>query len=118
MLSCSSGHLLRIFIGEKDKYQGKPLYEWIVRQARDRGLSGTTVIRGLEGFGTHNQIHTSKLLELSLDLPVIIEIVDSPEKIENFFPIIDNVIEEGLATLEKVDIRIYRKRSGASSARS
>jgi PII-like signaling protein len=102
------GHLLRIFIGESDKFEGMPLYEWIVRKARENGIAGTTVLRGLEGFGAHSRIHTSKILRLSVDLPIVIEIVDTLEKIEKFIPIIDETIEEGLATIEKVQIRFYR----------
>jgi PII-like signaling protein len=102
------GHLLRIFIGESDKFEGLPLYEWIVRKARENGIAGTTVLRGLEGFGAHSRIHTSKILRLSEDLPIVIEIVDTLEKIEKFMPIIDETIDEGLATLEKVQIRFYR----------
>ena len=108
MLVPGEGHLLRIFIGESDKHDGVPLYEWIVRQARERGLAGATVTRGIEGFGAHSRVHTAKILRLSLDLPIIIEIVDTREKIEAFLPVIDDVIDEGLATLEKVEIRFYR----------
>ena len=102
------GALLRIFIGESDRHEGMPLYEWIVRQARTRGLAGATVLRGLEGFGAHSRIHTAKILRLSTDLPLIIEIVDTQEKIEAFLPTIDSAIREGLATLEKVEIRFYQ----------
>lgn len=102
------GHLLRIFIGESDKHEGMPLYEWIVRAARENGIAGATVLRGLEGFGAHSRIHTSKILRVSEDLPIVIEIVDTLEKIEKFIPIIDENIEEGLATIEKVQIRFYR----------
>ena len=108
MILPEKGHLLRIFIGESDKHEGLPLYEWIVRKARENGLAGSTVIRGLEGFGAHSRIHTTKILRLSEDLPIIVEIVDTLEKIDNFMPIIDNTITEGLATIEKVDIRFYR----------
>ncbi len=108
MVLPEEGHLLRIFIGESDRHDGIPLYEWIVRKAREHGLAGTTVLRGLEGFGAHSRIHTSKILRLSEDLPIIIEIVDSGEKIEEFLPEIDAAITEGLATLEKVQIRFYR----------
>ncbi len=108
MILPEKGHLLRIFIGESDKHEGLPLYEWIVRKARENGLAGSTVIRGLEGFGAHSRIHTTKILRLSEDLPIIVEIVDTLEKIENFMPIVDNAITEGLATIEKVDIRFYR----------
>jgi len=108
MILPEKGHLLRIFIGESDKYEGLPLFEWIVRKARGKGLAGATVIRGLEGFGAHSRLHTAKILRLSEDLPIIIEIVDTLEKIENFIPLIDEAIEEGLAIIEKVDIRFYR----------
>lgn len=106
-----NGHLLRIFIGERDKHDGKPLYEWILRTAKERGLAGGTVIRAMEGFGAHSSIHTAKILDLSTDLPIIIEIVDDPEKIEDFLSVVDSVIEEGLATVEAVHIRFYRKRN-------
>lgn len=108
MILPENGHLLRIFIGESDKHNGVPLYEWIVKKARENGLAGATVIRGILGFGAHSRIHTSKILRLSVDLPVIVEIVDTLEKIESFVPIIDDVIEEGLATIENVKIRLYR----------
>ena len=102
------GHLLRIFIGESDKHGNIPLYEWIVREARQHGLAGATVLRGVEGFGAHSRVHTAKILQLSEDLPIIIEIVDTMEKIEAFLPLIDGAIGEGLATLERVQIRFYR----------
>ena len=102
------GKLLRIFIGENDKHEGLPLFEWIVRTAREQGLAGATVLRGLEGFGAHSRLHTAKILRLSSDLPVIVEIVDTEEKIESFLPLIDDAIGEGLATVEKVEVRFYR----------
>ena len=102
------GKLLRIFIGENDKHERLPLFEWIVRKAREQGLAGATVLRGLEGFGAQSRLHTAKILRLSSDLPVIIEIVDTEEKIETFLPLIDEAIDEGLATVEKVEIRFYR----------
>ncbi len=108
MILPKEGHLLRIFIGESDRYEGKPLFEWIVRKARENSLAGATVIRGLEGFGAHSRLHHAHLLRLSDDLPLIIEIVDTKEKIEAFLPMIDEAVDEGLATLEKVDIRFYR----------
>ncbi|NOX90101.1 MAG: DUF190 domain-containing protein [Calditrichaeota bacterium] len=108
MVLPEKGHLLRIFIGEDDKYEGKPLYEWIVLKAREHCLAGATVVRGLEGFGARSRIHTTKFLRLSEDLPIIIEIVDTLEKIEAFLPVVDSAISEGLATIEKVDIRFYR----------
>lgn len=102
------GKLLRIFLGESDKHEGAPLYEWIVLKAREHGLAGATVLRGLEGFGAHSRLHTAKILRLSADLPIVVEIVDTEEKIEAFLPAIDDAICEGLATLEKVEVRFYR----------
>ncbi|QTA88173.1 DUF190 domain-containing protein [Desulfonema magnum] len=102
------GQLLRILIGETDKHEGKPLYEWIVIKAREQGLAGATVLRGVMGFGANSRIHTTKILRLSEDLPIVIEIVDTHEKLKHFLETIDNVITEGLATLEKADIQFYR----------
>lgn len=104
------GQLLRIFLGESDRHAGMPLYEWIIREARQRGLAGATVTRGLAGFGAHSRLHTVKVLRLSVDLPIVVEIVDTQEKIEQFIPVIDNAIPEGLATVENVQIRFYRSR--------
>jgi PII-like signaling protein len=108
MVLPEDGQLLRIFIGESDKYDGKPLFEWIVQKARENGLAGATVLRGMEGFGAHSRLHTAKILRLSEDLPIVIEIVDTSDKLEAFLPLIDDAIQEGLATLEKVRIRFYR----------
>jgi len=103
-----SGQLLRIFIGESDKHGGRPLYEWLVLKAKERGLAGATVLRGLMGFGANSRIHTSKILRLSLDLPIVVEIVDTPEKINDFLGCIENVVTEGLVTLEKEEVHIYK----------
>lgn len=100
--------LLRIFIGESDKVGSRPLYEVIVEMARKRGMAGATVTRGILGFGAHSRIHTSKILRLSEDLPVIVEIVDSPERIEPFLPELDGLIKEGLVTIEGVKVFAYR----------
>ena len=108
MILPKDGKLLRIFIGENDKYEGQPLYEWIVLKAREHGLAGATVIRGIEGFGAQSRLHTAKILRLSSDLPIIIEIVDTENKIEAFIPLIDDAVGEGLATVEKVEVRFYR----------
>jgi hypothetical protein len=108
MVLPEEGCLLRIFIGESDKHAGKPLYEWIVLKAREEGLAGATVLRGMMGFGAHSRIHTFKIERLSEDLPIIIEIVDTREKLEKFLAAIDSSIAEGLATLEKASIRFYR----------
>jgi PII-like signaling protein len=111
MILPKDGKLLRIFIGESDKYKGQPLYEWIVLKARDRGMAGATVLRGLEGFGAHSRLHTAKILRLSSDLPIVVEIVDTENKIESFLPLIDDAIGEGLATVERVEVRFYRSGS-------
>ena len=100
--------LLRIFIGEDDRHGHRPLYEAIVEEARKRGLAGATVTRGLMGFGKASRIHTSKILRLSEDLPIVVEIVDIPERIEAFLPDLDEMIGEGLVTLEKVQVIAYR----------
>jgi PII-like signaling protein len=104
------GKLLRIFVGELDTHEGKPLYQWLIEKARERGLAGATVLRGLAGFGAHSRLHTAKVLRLSVDLPIVVEIVDTEERIEAFLPVIDEAIPEGLATVEKVQIRFYRSR--------
>ncbi|MGB9689473.1 DUF190 domain-containing protein [Thermogutta sp.] len=101
-------NLLRIFIGESDRVGNRPLYEVIVEEARRRGLAGATVIRGFLGFGANSRIHTAKILRLSEDLPVVIEIVDAEEKIEPFIQELDGMIHEGLVTLEKVRVIAYR----------
>jgi len=108
MLLPEDGCLLRIFIGEADKHKGQPLYEWIVLQARTQGLAGATVLRGIMGFGAHSRIHTAKIERLSEDLPIIIELMDTREKLEAFLPLIDSAIPEGLATLEKAYVHFYR----------
>jgi uncharacterized protein len=106
----SEAELLRIFIGESDKVQGRPLYEAIVQEARKRGMAGATVLKGTLGFGANSRIHTAKILRLSEDLPLVIEIVDKPERIAEFLPVLDEMIGEGLVTLEKVRIITYRHR--------
>ena len=100
--------LLRIFIGESDKWQHKHLYEAIVMKARERHLAGATVLRGPMGFGAASRIHTAKILRLSMDLPIVIEIVDSEEKIQQFLPVLDEMMGGGLLTLEKVKVIDYR----------
>jgi PII-like signaling protein len=108
MRSEADGQLLRIFVGESDRWEGKPLYEAIVRRARAAGLAGATVLRGLEGFGAHSRLHTTRILRLSEDLPVVIEIVDDGPKIEAFLPDLDEMVSEGMVTLEKVRVIAYR----------
>jgi len=109
MTLAQEGCLLRIFIGKSDRHGHQLLYEWIVRQARERGLAGATVLRGIMGFGANSSvIHTFKIERLSEDLPVVIEIVDTREKLEAFLSDIDPEIRAGLATLEKAEVRFYR----------
>jgi PII-like signaling protein len=100
--------LLRIFIGESDRWQHKPLYEAIVMKAREMHLAGATVLRGPMGFGKSSHLHTAKILRLSYDLPLVIEIVDSEEKLNGFLPVLDEMMSGGLVTLEKVRVIAYR----------
>src|SRR2546430_4499579 len=108
MMLPAEGYLLRIFIGESDRHDGKLLYEWIVLRAREEGLAGATVMRGMMGFGAHSRLHTFKIERLSQDLPIIIEIVDTREKLEKFLSLIDNEIEEVMAPPERCQIHFYR----------
>lgn len=105
--------LLRIFIGESDKYHGKPLHEAIVEEARRRGMAGATVLRGILGFGADSHMHTAKVLRLSEDLPIVVEIVDRPDRIAELLPDLDKMIVEGMITLEKVQIIAYRHNGSA-----
>ena len=100
--------LLRIFIGESDRWKHQPLYEAIVLKAREMHLAGATVLRGPMGFGKSSRLHTTKILRLSMDLPLVIEIVDSEEKIQGFLPVLDEMMKGGLVTLEKVRVIHYR----------
>ena len=103
------GYLLRIFIGESDRHGSKPLYEWLVLQAREHELAGATVLRGIMGFGANTRvIHTFKIERLSEDMPIVVEIVDTKEKLEKFIEAIDEHIQAGLVTLEKAQIHFYK----------
>lgn len=106
-----TGKLLRIFIGENDHYKEKLLYEAIILHAREKGIAGATVLRGIEGYGAHSHIHKTSFIDLSEDLPIVVEIVDTEEKIEALLPDIDAMIEESqcgaMVTMEKVDVRKY-----------
>lgn len=103
--------LLRIFVGESDKWHGRPLHEAIVLEAKKAGLAGATVFKGFMGFGAHSRIHSAKILQLSEDLPILIEIVDAEDKIQGFLPTLDAMVVEGLVTMEKVEIIKYSYRS-------
>jgi hypothetical protein len=107
--------LMRIFVGESDKTQGKPLYQAILHALRERGLAGATVLRGVAGFGANSRIHTDKVLRLSLDLPVVIEVVDTEEAIQGLLPALDELIGGGLITLERVRVILYRPAEGSGS---
>ncbi len=108
MVDIVDAKLLRIFVGELDTHDGRPLYQWLINEAQRAGLAGATVLRGMEGYGVHSELHTAKILELSVDLPIVVEIIDTPDKIEAFMPVVDAAIEEGLATIERVEARFYR----------
>jgi uncharacterized protein len=108
MMLAGEGVLLRIFIGEADRSHGRPLSEVIIETARKHGMAGATAWKGFMGFGAHSRMHTAKVLRLSTDLPVVIEIVDTREKIEGFLPELDGLVIEGLVTIERADIRLYR----------
>jgi PII-like signaling protein len=109
------GCLLRVFVGEDDRHDGKPLYEWLVLKAREQGLAGATVVRGVMGFGASSRLHTFRIERFSLDLPMVIEIVDTRPKLEAFLADVDPVIHDGLATLERAEVRFYRSRGAAST---
>ena len=100
--------LLRIFLGESDRHHGRPLYEAIVMEARRRGMAGATVLRGIMGFGADSHMHTAKILRLSEDLPIIVEIVDTSDRIAGFLPDLDAMLQEGLITLERARVIVYR----------
>jgi PII-like signaling protein len=107
------GKLLRVFIGESDRWHGKPLFQAIVERVREAGLAGATVLRGIEGFGADSRLHTARLLRLSGDLPIVIEIVDSAERIEAILPALDEMVGEGMVTVERVEVIAYRGRAEA-----
>lgn len=102
------GLLLRIYIGESDEWHGRPLYQAIVERLRERGLAGATVLRGIEGFGAKAHLHTTRILRLSEDLPILIEIVDQADRIRAIVPELDEMVGDGLITLEKVEVIAYR----------
>jgi PII-like signaling protein len=118
MPSRETAVLLRVFVGERARWEHRPLYEAIVMAARDAGLAGATVLRGMMGFGHHGRIEYAKILDLSDDLPVVVEIVDAEAKIESFLPILDRMMESGLVTLEKATVLRYgRIQSGEPTAK-
>ena len=106
-----AGLLARIYIGESDTWHGRPLYEAIVHMLRERGLAGATVLRGIEGFGAKQHLHTTRILSLSQDLPILIEIVDQEDRLRAVLPELDAMVADGLITLERVQVIAYRAKS-------
>lgn len=104
----AEAELIRVYIGEKGRYQGRPLYEMIVEEARRHGLAGATVLRATLGFGAGSRIHSAKILRLSEDMPMVVEIVDQPDKIAAFLPVLDQMVDKGLVTLEPIKVIAYR----------
>jgi PII-like signaling protein len=111
------GKLLRIFIGESDTWHGRPLYQAIVERVRAEGLAGATVIRGIEGFGADSHLHTSRILRLSEDLPIVIELVDTAENVDRVLPLLDEMVEEGMVTVERVQVIAYRGSDATTSGK-
>jgi uncharacterized protein len=111
----SQAHLLRIFVNESDRYEGRAVYETIVRAAREQGLAGATAMRAIEGYGAGDRIHSVKVLHLSEDVPIVVEIIDTPERIAAFLPTLDKIVAEGVVTVEKVHVLTYR-RNGLAQA--
>ena len=104
----NDARVLKVFIGERDRFEGRPLYQALAEKAREVGLAGCTVTRGVLGYGAASRIHTATILALSEDLPLIVEIVDVEEKIQDFLPLVDSMVKEGLVTIEPVKVLIYR----------
>ena len=104
-------HLLRIFVNESDRWEGRPLYEMIIRAAKEKGLVGATALRGMEGFGTSGRVHSVKVLHLSEDVPIVVEIIDAAERIAVLLPVLDKMVAEGAVTIEKVHLVLYRRES-------
>src|SRR5690348_6750741 len=102
-------HRLRIYVNESDRHEGRPLYEVIIRIAKERGLAGATALRGMEGYGVSGRVHSVKVLHLSEDVPIVVEFIDSGEKIAAFLPVLDQLVPEGLATIEKIHVLAYRR---------
>ncbi len=105
--------LVRIFVGESDHWEGRPLYEALVHRAREMGLAGATVLRGIEGFGASSVVHTARILRLSEDLPIVIELVDTAARVDRFLEVADEMVREGLVTVERVEIRKYQADEGS-----
>ena len=116
MQTIENGQLLRVIVGEGDRFEGRPLYEAIVLKARELGLAGATAMRAVMGFGASSHLHTTKILRLSLDLPMVIEIIDRPEQIARILPFLDSAVHGGLVTIEDVKVLHYRGAGPANPA--
>lgn len=110
-----NGVLLRVFVGDSDRFEGKPLYEAVVQKVRELGLAGATVLRGVEGFGANSVVHRATMLEYSTDLPIVVEIVDTEEKVKLLLPHLEAMVGEGMITMEYVVVLMYRHDAGASA---
>ena len=108
------GKLLRVFVGENDRQEGLPVYEWLVQQAHRRRMAGVTVMHGSEGYGARSQLHTTRVLRLSVDLPIVVEIIDTREKIEDFLALLDQVLTGGVAVVQDAQVRFYGPNSPAT----
>jgi hypothetical protein len=108
----SQAHLLRIFVNESDRHEGRSVYETIIRLAREQGLAGATALRAIEGYGAAGRIHSVKVLHLSEDVPIVVEIIDTPERIASFIPTLDKIVAEGVVTVEKIHVLTYRRNGG------
>jgi PII-like signaling protein len=104
-------HLLRVFVNESDRWEGRPLYEAIIRAAKEKGLAGATALRGIEGYGTSGRVHSVKVLHLSEDVPIVVELLDAAERIAVFLPVLDKMVAEGAVTIEKVHLVLFRRDS-------
>jgi PII-like signaling protein len=113
-MKLEDGLLLRVYVGESDRLDGEPMYKWLVDQAHAAKLAGATVLRGMEGYGGDGRIHTARVIRLSTDLPLVVEMVDSVEKIEAFLPIVENAMSKGVVTVEKVRMRLYAAKKSAA----
>src|SRR6188472_1531945 len=112
----SQAHLLRIFVNESDRWEGRAVYETIIRTAREQGLAGATALRAMEGFGAGGRIHSVKVLHLSEDVPIVVEIIDTPERIAAFIPTLDKIVAEGIVTVEKIHMLTYRRNAEGAPA--
>jgi len=111
----TQGTLLRVYIGESDRWEGKSLHQSLVEEAKRQGLAGATVLQGIMGYGAHSRVHTARLVDISPDLPIVVELVDEEAKIQAFLPTVQAMVREGLVTLERVSVLMYRHRDSGDA---